>query len=77
MDTLGCIVVSVSDGDELIRRATSQVKFDLIFTALKSSKVEAPDAVKLIKYTSGINSNTPIIAITGFSKEANTITSFR
>lgn len=70
MDTLGCIVVSVSDGDELIRRATSQVKFDLIFTALKSSKVEAPDAVKLIKYTSGINSNTPIIAITGFSKEA-------
>lgn len=70
MDKLGCIVVSVSDGDELIRRATSQVKFDLIFTALKSSKVEAPDAVKLIKYTSGINSNTPIIAITGFAKEA-------
>lgn len=70
MEKLGCIVVSVSDGDELIRRATSQVKFDLIFTALKSSKVEAPDAVKLIKYTSGSNSNTPIIAITGFAKEA-------
>lgn len=66
----GCIVVAVSDGDSLIRRATSQVRFDLIFTALRLAKIEAIDAVKLIQNTSGVNSNTPVIAITGFAKEA-------
>ena len=71
LEEVGCIVVSVSDGDELIRRATSQVKFDIIFTALKIPKVDAIDAVKLIKYTSGVNSNTPIVAITGYAKDAH------
>lgn len=66
----GCIVLAIFDGDDLIRRATSKVKFDLIFTALKLPKVEAIDAVKLIKYTSGVNAQTPIIALTGFAREA-------
>lgn len=70
LEDAGCIVVAVSNGDELIRRATSQVKFDIIFTALKIPKVDAVDAVKLIKYTSGINSNTPLVAITGYAKDA-------
>ena len=64
LEKAGCIVVSVTDGEELIKRATSQVKFDLIFTGLKISKVDAIDAVKLIKFTSGKNRNTPIIGIT-------------
>lgn len=66
----GCIVLNISDGDDLIQRATSKVKFDLIFTELRLPKVDAIDAVKLIKYTSGNNSMTPIIAVTGFAKEA-------
>lgn len=70
IEKCGCIVLSVSDGDDLIRRATSKVKFDLIFTALRLPKVDAVDAVKLIKFTSGVNSDTPIIAVTGFAKEA-------
>lgn len=70
MEKQGCIVLPIADGEDLIRRATSKVKFDLIFTALRLTKIEAIDAVKLIKYTSGVNSNTPIIAITGFAKEA-------
>lgn len=70
LEKSGCVVLSVSDGDELIRRATSQVKFDLIFTELRLPRVEAVDAVRLIKYTSGLNSNTPIIAISGFAREA-------
>ena len=56
-------MVSVTDGEELIKRATSQVKFDLIFTGLKISKVDAIDAVKLIKFTSGKNRNTPILGL--------------
>lgn len=70
LERLGCIVVSVSDGDELVRRATSQVKFDLILTAIKIPKVDAIDAVKLIKYTTGVNSHTPVVAVTGFAKDA-------
>lgn len=70
-DKFGCCVVTVNDGDELIRRATGQVKFDLIFTALKLPKVEGIDAVKLIRHTNSVNSHTPIISITAFAKEAN------
>lgn len=70
LEKLGCIVVAVSDGDELIRRASSQVRFDLIITALKTAKVEAVDAAKLIKYTTGVNTATPIIALTNYHKEA-------
>ncbi|OBA20673.1 hypothetical protein METBIDRAFT_202763 [Metschnikowia bicuspidata var. bicuspidata NRRL YB-4993] len=70
MEKQGCIVLPIADGEDLIRRATSKVKFDLIFTALRLAKIEAADAVRLIKCTSGVNANTPIIAITGFAKEA-------
>lgn len=70
MEKCGCVVLSVAEGDDFLRRATSKVKFDFIFTALKLPKVDAVDAVKLIKYTSSINSMTPIIAITGFAKDA-------
>lgn len=70
LERFGCIVLAVNDGDDLIRRATSQVKFDLILTALRLSNVEAVDAVKLIKYTSSVNSDTPIIAVTSFANEA-------
>lgn len=69
-EELGCIVVTVNDGDELIRRATGQVKFDVIFTALRLPKIGGIDALKLIKYTQGVNSATPIIAVTSFAKEA-------
>lgn len=75
-ERLGCIVVIVHDGDELIRRATGQVKFDLIFTALKLPKIEGIDAIKLIKNINGINSSTPMIAITAFAKEASSSNQF-
>lgn len=70
LEKCGCIVVAITDGDEFVRRATSQVKFDLIFTALKLPKVSAIDAVKLIKFTTGVNVTTPIIALTAFRDEA-------
>ena len=70
MERLGCVVVTVADGDEFVRSATSTVKFDLIFTEYKLKKVDAIDAIKLVKFTTGINSSTPIIAITSYSKEA-------
>lgn len=70
LESVGCTVVSVGAGDELVSRANSGVKFDLIVTALKLPKLGAIDIVKLIKHTNGINSRTPIIAITNFYHEA-------
>ncbi|KAG7663349.1 RIM15 [[Candida] subhashii] len=70
LEKAGCVVVTVTDGEDLVKRATSRVKFDIIFTALKLSKVEAIDAVKLIKFTTSTNSTTPIVAVTGFPDKA-------
>ena len=71
LEKCGCTVVLVCDGDQLIRTATGHVTFDIIFTAIKVPKVDTLDAVKLIKFTTGANLATPIIAVTGFSHEAN------
>lgn len=70
LEKSGCIVVSISDGEELVRRATGRVKFDMILTGLKLPKIDTLDAVKLIKFTTGVNYNTPIIAVTGLALEA-------
>ncbi|QLG72874.1 hypothetical protein HG535_0D05830 [Zygotorulaspora mrakii] len=70
LESLGCSVVSVGAGDELISRATSGVKFDLIFTALKIPKLGAVDIVRLLKHTNSVNSATPVVAITNYYQEA-------
>lgn len=70
LESLGCAVVTVSAGDELVRRATGEVKFDLILTALKSSRLDSVDIVKLLRHTNSLNSDTPIVAITAYYNEA-------
>ncbi|CEP64937.1 protein kinase RIM15 LALA0_S15e00760g [Lachancea lanzarotensis] len=70
LESLGCSVISVSMGDEMVRRATSDVKFDLVFTALKLPKLGAIDIVKLLRNTTSFNRTTPIIAVTAFYQEA-------
>lgn len=68
---LGCRVVSVSSADELIRRATGDVKFDIIITEhrLGAKKSTGADAARLIFSTQNPNVDTPIIALTAISKE--------
>lgn len=70
LESLGCTVVSCGAGDELVSRATSGVKFDLIITTLRLKKLGSIDIVKLLRRTYGINSNTPVIAITNYYQEA-------
>ncbi|CAM9022984.1 unnamed protein product [Wickerhamomyces anomalus] len=76
LESLGCAVVAVSAGDEIVRRATGEVKFDLIITALKLPKLGAIDIAKLLKHTSSVNSETPVIAATAYYKEATTANIF-
>ncbi|VUG18420.1 DEBR0S3_10418g1_1 [Brettanomyces bruxellensis] len=61
---LNCNVVAVSSGSELVKRGTSGVQFDLIFTSTKLSKLDAGDLVKLIRHTPCANSDTRVIAFT-------------
>ncbi|KAL6927392.1 hypothetical protein ACO0SA_003690 [Hanseniaspora valbyensis] len=70
LEQFGCRVVNVSNGDELVRRATSDVKFDLILTTFFSSKLNCFDIFKLIRNTNGANCNTPFIVITAYFQEA-------
>lgn len=70
LESLGCTVVSVGAGDELVSRATSGVKFDLIITALKLPKLGAVDIVRLLKQTNSINATTPVVAVTNYYQEA-------
>lgn len=70
LESLGCTVVSCGAGDELISRAISGVKFDIIMTAFRLTKLGAVDIVKLLRRTNGINSTTPVVAITNYYQEA-------
>ncbi|QLQ79314.1 hypothetical protein HG537_0B06620 [Torulaspora globosa] len=70
LESLGCTVVSVGAGDDLVSRATSGIKFDLIITALKLPKLGAVDIVKLLKQTNSINATTPVVAVTNYYQEA-------
>lgn len=70
LESLGCTVVSVGAGDELVSRATSGIKFDLIITALKLPKLGAVDIVRLLKHTNSVNCTTPVVAVTNYYQEA-------
>lgn len=70
LEKFGCRVVSVSSGDELIRRASSDVKFDIIFSTFFSSNLNCVDIFKLIRNTNGANCSTPFIVITAYYQEA-------
>ncbi|KAG7797366.1 hypothetical protein KL944_004851 [Ogataea haglerorum] len=70
LNRLGCDVVAVSSGSELIKRATADIKFDLILTSTELHKLDCPDLVKLIKHTSTANSETMFVALTSFYRDA-------
>ncbi|KAL6939009.1 hypothetical protein ACO0OL_000632 [Hanseniaspora opuntiae] len=70
LEKFGCRVVSVSSGDEMTRRAMSDVKFDIIFSNFFSSNLNCVDVFKLIRNTNGANCSTPFIVITAYYQEA-------
>lgn len=71
LESFGCTVISVGTGDEIVRRATSGVKFDFIITAFKLPKIGAVDIAKLLRNTNSINCETPIIALTVVYNDAD------
>lgn len=69
LEKLRCRTITVSDGAEATRVAMSEIKFDIILMEFKLPSVNGADVARMIRNTKNVNSQTPIVAITGYLKE--------
>ncbi|GME74817.1 unnamed protein product [[Candida] boidinii] len=70
LSKLGCEVVSIAGGSELVKRCTGNIKFDIIFTSTELHKLDCVSLIKLIKHTNSVNSDTCIVGLTSFYSDA-------
>ncbi|ORX57693.1 hypothetical protein BCR36DRAFT_580262 [Piromyces finnis] len=72
---LNCRCVVVTNGADAIRCAMGDVKFDIIFMAIKMPlerySFDGPIAARMIKSVTNINQNTPIIGVTAYEQTYN------
>lgn len=69
LEKLRCRTIAVTNGSEAMRYAMSEVKFDIIMMEYKLPQVNGADVARMIRETKNANSNTPIVAVTGYLKE--------
>ncbi|KAF2733255.1 putative response regulator receiver RIM15p [Polyplosphaeria fusca] len=69
LEKLRCRTLTVQNGAEAVRYAMGEVKFDLIMMEFKLPQVNGADVARMIRDTKNANSNTPIVAVTGYLKE--------
>jgi len=69
LEKLRCRTVTVSNGAEAMRYAISDIKFDIIMMEFKLPQINGADVARMIRDTKNANSQTPIVAITGYLKE--------
>jgi len=69
LEKLRCRTIIVQNGAEAMRYAMSAVKFDIIMMEFKLSQINGTDVARMIRETKNANSQTPIVAVTGYLKE--------
>ena len=69
LEKLKCRTITVVNGQEAVRYATSEVQFDIIMMEVKLPQINGPDVARMIRGTKNANAQTPIIAVTGYLKE--------
>ncbi|KAJ4296297.1 rim15, signal transduction response regulator [Kalmusia sp. IMI 367209] len=69
LEKLRCRTLTVTNGSEAVRYAMGEVKFDIIMMEFKLPQVNGADVARMIRDTKNANSNTPIVAVTGYLKE--------
>lgn len=69
LEKLRCRTITAQDGAEAMRYAMSEVKFDIIMMEFKLPQINGADVARMIRDTKNTNSNTPIVAVTGYLKE--------
>ena len=69
LEKLRCRTISVTNGSEAARYAMSEVQFDIIMMEFKLPHINGADVARMIRDTKSANTQTPIIAVTGYLKE--------
>ena len=69
LEKLRCRTITVGNGSEAMRYAMSEVQFDIIMMEIKLPQVNGADVARMIRDTKNANTQTPIIAVTGYLKE--------
>jgi len=69
LEKLRCRTITAVNGTEAMRYAFSEVKFDIIMMEFKLDQVNGADVARMIRDTKNVNSQTPIVAVTGYLKE--------
>jgi serine/threonine-protein kinase RIM15 len=68
-EKLRCRTITASTGSEAMRLAVSQIQFDIIFMEYKLPLINGADLARMIRDTKNANTQTPIVAVTGYLKE--------
>ena len=69
LEKLKCRSITVTNGPEAARIAMSQIQFDIIMMEYKLPQINGADVARMIRDTKSANTQTPIIAVTGYLKE--------
>ena len=69
LEKLKCRTITVNNGAEAARIAMSQIQFDIILMEFKLPQINGADVARMIRDTKSANSQTPIVAVTGYLKE--------
>lgn len=69
LEKLRCRTITVSNGAEAMRYAMSEIKFDIIMMEFKLPQINGVDVARMVRETKNANSQTPIVAITGYLKD--------
>ena len=68
-EKLRCRTITVANGPDAVRFATSEVQFDIIMMEFKLPQLSGTDVARMIRSTKNVNQNTPVVAVTGYLKE--------
>ena len=69
LEKLRCRTITVANGPEAMRYAMGEVQFDIIMMEFKLPQINGADVARMIRDTKNANTQTPIIAVTGYLKE--------
>ena len=69
LEKLRCRTITVVNGPDAVRYSTSEVQFDIIMMEVKLPQLNGPDVARMIRGTKNANTQTPILAVTGYLKE--------
>ena len=69
LEKLKCRTITVVNGPEAARYAMSEVQFDIIMMEYKLPQINGADVARMVRDTKSANTQTPIIAVTGYLKE--------